>query len=50
MDRRPVDPLVAALAFAIRRAVARKAAQEAERDELRRTIAVVQGGKEGKAA
>lgn len=40
------DPIAAALAFAIRRAVQREAA---EREELRRTMAVVDG-KEARAA
>jgi hypothetical protein len=46
--RRSTDPLVLALAAAMREIAARRAA---ERDERRRSMAIVQGGKqEGKVA
>jgi len=41
--RRPFDPLAAALALAIRRAIAKR---EAARAKRRATLTVVRGGKE----
>jgi hypothetical protein len=45
--RRSIDPLVLALAAGIREIAARRAAEQLER---RRRMAVLDGGKEGKAA
>lgn len=44
MAERPLDPFEAAVAFAIREAARRRAAEEADR---RRTMKVVDGGKRG---